>query len=790
MKKTALILFLNSFLFLTQEVHFPQIIKLNGIVEFEQTVHAFPPEIFTRKIQVPGLIDLAKPRIEQYKEYFYGQQKPRYSWYRFKFSIDSSYSTRFAILKLLKSRYNTQIILNGFDCGTYMQCNTPIEADLTDYLKYNQENILLVRVGDRKWLPKESAIGYDREKYADIPGIWDDVFITLTGPIEINRILVLPNAKDSKVKVRLKLENRSKFIERNMELSEIKYSVYAFIREKEKQTVVSDTIFVNDKLKCEQSQIIDINFDLNDYQKWCPDNPFLYEAVVAVIAKGKYFDNYGNVESKKPDTSYSWLGKSDEKQITFGIRDFKISDKKFLLNGEEIKLFGSSFTLNRFFEDRNRDALPWDKKWVEKLMVKIPKSLGWNTFRVSIGLLPSFWYDLADKYGFLIQNEYPMWNLRGRNNEVKKEYTDWVWSDGNHPSIVIWDALNEQTNSFVGKELLPTLRKLDPTRIWDAGWNTVDEMAKIEMKEIHWYTLAHGWWSPDDRVKKQRENYRFGNLFSNVYGLENYSKEKVPLILNEYSWLWLNRDGKKSAIRTYGSFTEEDKTPYKYNYEYFEPDGRQLYSNRDIYDYYVGEEATPKQRRDFQAYLLGIETEVARASGLFAGVISFPYLTNNNGYTGDWFKENISKLEPTAGLLVQYHVMKPFAVFIDLEDGRYIKKPKLYKSGSKLSFNLFIINDLNENKKGYLLLKLLNSNNEIVHKNEIEIKIDKNSQKEIPIVVNLPKEEGGYMFMTELDDIKEDNINQVSRRYIRIGEQKNIYFPNYIYKLPVNYPIN
>ncbi len=790
MKKTILLLLLSvNFLFAQENNRADtKTLTLNGIVEFEQTIDAFPPKIFSKTIQVPGLIDLAEPKIDQYEKYFYGTQKPRYSWYKFVFSIDSTFANHFAILKILKSRFNTQIIINGHDCGTYMQCNTPVEADLTGFLNYKDKNVLLVRIGERAWLPKESATGFDREKFTDFPGIWDDIFIRFIGPLEINRTLVLPNIKTSKVKVKIKLENRAKFLERNMEYSELKYEAKIFIREKKTKKIVSDTVKLKGKLKCQKSKVVETELKITNPVLWSPKSPFLYQAVIIIKSKEIVFNDYGNPELKKPKLANYFLGDSDKRIVTFGMRGFNGQGKKFMLNGEVIKLFGSSFTLNRFFEDKNRSNLPWDKKWVKKLMVEIPKSLGWNAFRVSIGLLPSFWYDMADEYGFLIQNEYPMWNLRGSNEEVKKEYTDWVWTDGNHPSIIIWDALNEQTDKFVGKELLPSLRKLDPTRIWDAGWNDDKEMTKIEMKEIHWYTLAHGWWSTNEQVKKLRKKYRFGNLFSDVYGLEKYSKEKVPLILNEYGWLWLNRDGKHSAIRTEGSFTGNDITPYKNNYEYYEPDGTQLYSARDIYEYYLGKNANAAERRSFQAYLFAIETEVARASGVFAGVISFPYLTNDHGYTGDWFQEDIKKLRPTQTLLAHYHVMKPFAVFIDLEDGRYLKNPITYNAGSQLSFNLFAINDSKYFKNGTIEIKLLNSNNRILFNKKISLKLNRYSNKIIPITIALPKIEDGYMLLTELDDYADKNIKQVSRRYLRIG--KEVYnFPDYFYKLPKDYPL-
>ncbi len=47
-----------------------QIIDLNGIWQFDQTLSAFPPVKFTRTIPVPGLVHLAEPKIEDYDKFF------------------------------------------------------------------------------------------------------------------------------------------------------------------------------------------------------------------------------------------------------------------------------------------------------------------------------------------------------------------------------------------------------------------------------------------------------------------------------------------------------------------------------------------------------------------------------------------------------------------------------------------------------------------------------------------------------------------------------------------------
>src|SRR5665647_1287351 len=56
---------------------------------------------------------------------------------------------------------------------------------------------------------------------------------------------------------------------------------------------------------------------------------------------------------------------------------------------------------------------------------------------------------------------------------------DRVWTDGCHPSIAIWDAINENEDDYIGNILIQELKKLDPTRLWDAGYmsgNSMDEM--------------------------------------------------------------------------------------------------------------------------------------------------------------------------------------------------------------------------------------------------------------------------------------------------------------------------
>ncbi len=735
-------------------------LNLSGEWDFEQTYNAHPPKKFKRKIPVPGLIDQAYPKIDQYDELFMGDQDSKYSWYRCKFSVPKEGQGKKAILTILKSRFNTQIILNGTDLGTYQQASTPIETDLTDYLKLKGENVLFIRVDDIKRISKESAFSMDIEQFTYIQGIWDEVFVNFTGPVRVARSLCLPSAKDEKVQVKLLLENHDEKIRHEFSLLKYKTEVSVFIKEKKSGTVVSDVHEVTTEVTCLSQKEVTLEIPIKDVKLWSPDTPFLYEAVIEVTTLDK---------------------KSDHVIETFGMRDFTTKGKRFELNGEEVNLLGSNISLARFMGDPDRAGLIWDKEWVKKFLIDIPKTLRWNSFRMCLGLAPDFWYDMADEYGIMIQNEWPMWKNRGWDDQIEKEFTDWVWADGSHPSIIIWDAMNESRHDFIGNDLIPRLKQLDPTRIWDVGYMNEQNLTLNEMDEPHYYPLLVTQKSDKDKLRQKRENYRFGKLFYEDSYLDRSRYSPVPQVINEYGWMWLNRDG-TPAFLSKARTDPDDKLPKNH---YFKPMNIWKDANNKTighFEYFLGSDASVADRWEFQAYYIQLQTEALRSRRYMAGVQGFAYITSNKGYTGDWFLNPIKDLIPSETLKWQFHCYSPFAVFIDEEDGRYLKDPKTFTPGKDYVFKLFGINDTSSEQKGTVTLKLIDTNDKIVTKETFKVNIAPHFEQNLAVNITLPQKKGGYLLISELTD--SDNIVQVSRRFIRVGEtDTDVVFPKYRVKI-------
>ncbi|HET9825151.1 MAG TPA: hypothetical protein VFP87_07450 [Chitinophagaceae bacterium] len=711
--------------------------NLNGQWEFEQTTTAFFPKNFSRKIPVPGLVHLALPRIEEYDKFFKRPDKvnakmehdvydidytPRYSWYRKKIIVSKDVKGLEAVLSIKKSQYVTQVFVNGIDLGSYIECYTPIDVVITRALKYGVQNEIIIKVGDRYWLPSIAAGSTDKEKEHYLPGIWDDVSLSFTDKIRVNKVLLLPNLKQEKLIVKIKVWNLNptqRFYGETMTDS-LSFRVRIFERKSKRQVAsygqpAASTRDRNTELTAE--------IPLKQIHAWSPEDPFLYTAEISVYYHGKL---------------------SDSVNRNFGMRDFERRGKFFYLNGNKYYLRGSNVTLQRFFEDPDCGSLAWNRAWVKKMLVDIPKKLEWNAFRICVGIVPDFWYDMADEYGLLFQNEWFYWQNHGWDDEIKKEYTDWVWADGSHPSIAIWDAINENQDDYIGNVLIPQLKKLDPTRIWDAGYMTSSSMQNDEMDEPHPY---EGVTFSNDQP---REIYPLGNLHYEPGIIKEIEKSSSVQLVNEYGWVWLWRNGTPSKL-TLG-----------------------------LYEDYLGKNSTVSQRRYFQAYWLQLETEWLRSNRDVAGVLAFCYLTNNYGYTGDWFIDNIKDLKPGPVLDWFRECFAPTNVFINLTDERYVKGTPVHKTNDTLHLSLAGVNDAAQNKTGEVEIKVLNSKGENVFADKIKISIPAFDRIEISYAFKLPAVAGGYLLETFfVEDGKKEK--RISRRYIKVGNMDKYDF----YDVPV-----
>jgi beta-galactosidase len=534
-----------------------RVIDLNGVWQVAEGAMDSMPKQFEHTVPVPGLIDMAQPAFPEV-----GKKSSRRQafWYRRTFAVEGEIPA-VAVLKIHKAKYGTKVWLNGQDVGEHLPCFTPALLDVTKSLKGSgQQNELVVRVGaDRESRPTDVPSGWDFEKYLYIPGIYDSVELILTGEPFINNIQVVPDVSSGKVRVVTELRGSQ---------GPSRDSVSYEITEAKSGSPIGT--FQQFKIPQTPSFALSVEIPFKDCQLWSPENPFLYKLKVSTAG--------------------------DTAETRFGMRSFRFDKDsgRAILNGKTYFMRGTNVCAYRFFEDAERGDKPWRAEWVRRLHEKF-KGMHWNSMRWCIGFPPDFWYDIADEVGFLIQDEFPIWLLdkAPENPTAEKiipEYTEWMRERWNHPCVVIWDAQNESRTPETGKALM-AVRHLDlSNRPWENGW--AEPQTDQDCVEAHPYLMSglfnSSWGNAKFKSLKDMVNV------SGVPSLQQAQRKiKVPIIINEYAWLWLNRDGTTTCL------------------------------TGPVYEKLLGPNSTVEQRRVLYARLLAAKTEFWRAHRECAGVLHF-----------------------------------------------------------------------------------------------------------------------------------------------------------------------
>ncbi len=636
-------------------------VPLDGMWEIEESISADRmPSSFTHKAPVPGLANLAQPpfadvdlfdsrelidariRRKQLPESArvtgagVSRQSRNYFWYRTTFRAPARKQA--AILKVNKAQFGTAVWLNGQPAGEHYGCFSAGYFDLTKLIDWAGENRLVVRVGAHPGaLPLSVPAGTDFEKLKWTPGIYDSVSLLLSDNPVIQTIQVAPRISPPEIVVETSLKN---YGAAPVAAAVLEHRVKTW---KENKHVAAGK---PQKLRLQpgEEKALTQTIAIPGARLWSPEDPFLY--VLETSTGG------------------------DSAATRFGIREFHFDTptRRAYLNGKVYFMRGSNITLHRFFEDPKAGALPWNETWVRKLLAEIPKRMHWNSFRLCIGPVPDKWLDIADEAGLLIQNEFFIWT--GGNGwhdewdtgELIREFGEWMRDNWNHPSVVIWDACNETVSEVLRTKVIPAVRKLDlSNRPWDNGYNLPDD--PNDPVEDHPYLFVPG----------RKPPFQMTELETMAHYKQGASPHPTAhaSILNEYGWLWLNRDGSPTLL------------------------------TKEVYDRLIGPQATGPQRLELGAYLLSGLTEFWRSRRYHAAVLHFVYLTCSfpGAFTSDHFRDvEKLELEPNFADYVG-EAFKPLGVYLNFW------QPSL-KAGATRRIAVAMINDDYETATGRLVLAM------------------------------------------------------------------------------------
>jgi len=393
------------------------------------------------------------PRLEKYRQpgkihipfwltpakYYVGA-----AWYQKEVTIPANWKGKHIILNLERAHTETRVWIDDQEAGTQNSLAAPHIYDLSSSLKPGKHRIT-IRIDNRI---KEVNVGPDSHSISDhTQGNWNGIVGKMSlesgPPVYFQDIRVFPDVANKKAIVKMVIANHSS----STVTGEITLAAESFNAGKAHETKAVRSRFTAAK---SGTTTLDLELPFGDGMlTWDEFDPALYRLKAELRAKG--------MES--------------EKQVQFGMREFKIEGNKFLLNGKPVFLRGTlhnaEFPLTGYPE-MNAEG------WVR--IFKAAKQYGLNHVRFHSWCPPEAAFIAADRVGIFLQPEAPSWPNHGPKIGLGQAIDQYLYDEtsrmskfyGNYASYTMHSAGNEPAGNQVKylNDFVDFWKKQDNRRVY------------------------------------------------------------------------------------------------------------------------------------------------------------------------------------------------------------------------------------------------------------------------------------------------------------------------------------
>jgi beta-galactosidase len=367
-------------------------------------------------------------------------------WYRKTFSIPESDHDRRIHLQFDGIYRAARIFVNGFFIGEEPSGYLGNDYDITDYVRYGEDNVVAVRVDatmEEGW-------------YYEGAGIYRHVWLVTTAPVHVAhdgtwvRTEIGENSAVATIETTVVNEGLTGA------RCEISHSLLA---PDGKQVADSSSAPLN--LAGASSTVVDRQeVRITEPQLWSIENPRLYKLVTIVRSEGREIDRY---------------------ETPFGLRSLRFDPNAgFFLNGKRVELKGTN---------NHQDfagvgvAMP---DALQEYRVKLLKEMGSNAWRCSHNPPNKELLEACDRLGMLVIDEN---RLMGSSPWHFSQVERMIRRDRNHPSVILWSIGNEEwaiEGNVFGARIAATLQsfvnRIEPTRPVTAaisgGWGGISSVVQ------------------------------------------------------------------------------------------------------------------------------------------------------------------------------------------------------------------------------------------------------------------------------------------------------------------------
>lgn len=307
------------------------------------------------------------------------------AWYRKAVTIPKNWTGQHITLLLERAHTETRVWVDDKEVGLQNSMVVGHDYDLSSTLTPGSHTIT-IRIDNRI---KEINVGKDSHSLTDhTQGNWNGIVgklgLRAEAPIWFDDVQVYPDLPRKRARVKLTLHTTlNQPVAGNITLGAASFNTTT------KQIVKPVTAsFRFDGTEKDAGKVVELDLPMGDNMlTWDEFDPALYRLAASL----------------KTDK-----GLQNEKQTTFGMRDFSISGTRFTVNGRPVFLRGTvencQFPLTGYAP---MDVAAWER------VFRIAKKYGLNHMRFHSYCPPEAAFQAADLVGFYLQPEGPSWANHG-----------------------------------------------------------------------------------------------------------------------------------------------------------------------------------------------------------------------------------------------------------------------------------------------------------------------------------------------------------------------------------------
>lgn len=371
-------------------------------------------------------------------------------WYRKSFKIPASDLGKRISIEFDGVFRDSIVWINGHFLGREASGYSSFAYNLTEFLNYGGENVIVVRVD----------ASLEEGWFYEGAGIYRHVWLVKTAPLHVERHGTFVTSelknKSADVTARVAVVNEG--------TNAATFEIEQVIHDDSGKTISTKRtkqLNIAAGARGEFSQRLPVVHP----KLWSIETPHLHKLVTTVTAGGTVVDRY---------------------ETTFGIRSIRFdANEGFFLNGKHVKLTGT---------DNHQDhagvgaAIP---DALQEFRIAELKKFGCNVYRASHNPPTPELLDACDRLGMVVIDEN---RLMGTTEYHYDHLRRLMLRDRNHPSIILWSIGNEEwrmEGNDVGARVAATMQRwvkqIDDTRPvtvaisggWGRGHSEVIEVAGL-----------------------------------------------------------------------------------------------------------------------------------------------------------------------------------------------------------------------------------------------------------------------------------------------------------------------